>query len=136
MGATQDDARSSKFVLLAGTLVLHPVSIQGIQSQRTHVDRPDRTRRTTDQKVPGECTMAWKLRDAVELAAVRSWRNLREHLDCTLTYLTEDDEPVSVFQIEKACPRDFENGDLSVEDDATEVVQTWTFTYDDVAQIV
>lgn len=134
--STQDDARTSKFVLLAGTLLLTPHKVGGIKAARVSVDRPDRTRRVTDQKVPGEFTCTWKLRDKIELLAVHTWKNLREHVDCTLTYLDELGTPVAVYQIVKACPRDFENTDLSTEDDAKEVVQTWTFTYDDVAQIV
>jgi hypothetical protein len=132
----QTDARSTKFVLLAGPAEMHPFAVAGIKSARTHVDRPDRTRRVTDQVVAGEFSMKFRLQDVADLAVVRGWRASREHVDCTLTYLTELGLPKAVYQIVQACPRDVENTDLSTQDDASEVTVTVTLTYDDCVQIV
>lgn len=131
----QDDARSTKFDFFAGPLKLTPVSVSGLKSERVSVDRPDRTRRTTDQANPIEFTMVVRLKDKVQVAAIKAWRSTREHIDCVVNYLTEDGDVVAIFNVVQACPRDFENSDLSIEDDAEEVTQEWTFVADDVFQI-
>jgi len=132
----QDDARSHKFQLFAGALELHPFSVSGLQHEQTAVDRPDRTRRVTDQTTPFDFTASFKLRDKVELAAVRAWAQTREHVDCTLNVLTEAEDIVAVFQILQVCPRMNSLSDLNTQEDATEVTQEWTFTADDLVQIV
>ena len=131
----QDDARSSKFDFFAGPLKLTPVSLSGLKSERSHVDRPDRSRRVTDQPNPIEFTGVFRLKDKVQIAALKGWRTTREHIDCVVNYLTEDGDVVAIFNILQACPRDFANSDLSIEDDASEITQEWTFTADDVVQI-
>lgn len=133
--AGQDDARSSKFSVFFGPFELSPVKVSGLKSERVMVKRPDRTQRVTDQPTPGEFTMVFKMRDRVMLNALKAWRAKREHLDGAVNFLTEDGEIVSIFNVVGACPANFELGELSIEDDATEVVETWTFSFDDVVKI-
>ena len=134
--AGQDDARSTKYQFFAGPLpVMHPVSVTGLKSEFTTVERPDRTTRLSDQRNPSEFVMKFKTRDTVVLAAVKSWRALREHVDCTLVLMTEDEQPAAVFSLLKVCPKGFEVSDLSTEDDAAEVTEEWTFITDDVEKI-
>jgi len=131
----QDDARSTKFVLFAGTARLEPVTISGIQDEYVAVERPDRTRRVSDQRVPFDFTMTFKVRDRVALAFLRTWRSTREHIDCTLILQTEDREEVGTLQLLKVCPRMWSITDLSVSEDATEVTKELTFTCDGVNEL-
>ena len=135
MAAGQDDARSTKFDVFAGPLKMKPVSVSSLKSERVSVDRPDRTRRVTDQPSPQEFTMVFKMRDKIVLAAIKAWRSSREHIDMVINYLDESGGIVSIKNVIMACPRDFEVGELSVEEDAKEVIETWTFVCDDVVTI-
>ena len=131
--AGQTDARSTKYDLFFGSLKLEAVKLEGLKSERVKVDRADRTRRTTDQIVPQEITMDIKVRDSVLRAALNEWRDSKEHIDGVCNVKTETGQIVSIYNIVQACPSDFEISTLSTQEDASEIIETWTFVIDDVS---
>lgn len=131
MAQGQDDARSSKYLMIAGVMPLHPFQIDALKSESALAERPDRTKRATDQKTPQTFTARWKSRDKAEIAFLKNWRSLREHLPVTLTYLTEDEQPIMTGQLVACCPYSIEVSQLSSKDDAEEVTITVGFTTDD-----
>jgi len=132
MAAGQDDARSSKYLFAPlGLIVLHPFEVDGLKNERALAERPDRTRRVTDQPTAQDFSATWKLRDKVEVAALKAWQGSRAHVPCTVTYLTEGGEVVSVAELQAVCPRGYETTKLSTKDDAEEVTIKFNFTADD-----
>ena len=132
----QDDARSSKFLFLAGGVPITAHEIDGIMSESSTADRPDRTRRMTDEKNPIEFTLIMEMRDRVAMAFMRVWRSTREHIDSVLNYNDEAGDPVAIFNLVQVCPSKFEVSKLSIPDDPESVTVTWTLTADDCVQIL